>query len=650
MMPKHSRSLLGGAVLTLVVAAGCTRSLDAALVSIDLGPSSPAFAKGLTIQLTATGRYDDGSTRDVSGVAAWSSSDASIAPVVANGTFAAAAVGTTSVSARVGDVVGRTDLSVLPPAAAALAVSPESATVPKGLTRQLTVTGTVMTDGSLGEAPASVTWRSSDPAIASVDAGGLATANRVGAATLVAAAGSLTGATRLTVDPPALVSVSIPPQVTVVRGLARQLRAMGTFTDGSLDDATAMLTWSTSDGAIARVDSQGVVRGVTGGTATVTGTFGSASVAVECTVLAQRVVFVTSESGPGNLGTWQSAAGRSGLAAADAVCNAAASRAGLPGTFRAWLSDGNDDAYCRLHRSLGKRIENCGGGTLPSDAGPWIRTDGFPFATSAADLVAGKVLVPVRYDETGRRLSGETPYFTASGLDGAVFTNGASTCADWTTADPTLRAWVGSSNGATWWWTISGLLECSTPVVHLLCLEVGLGSGPALPPYATAGKKAFATSVSGGGDLSAWPGASGYSGLAAADAICATRAAAAGLSGTFTAWLADSSHSAATRFTGDGPWVRLDGVLVAASKLELETGELRATVGIDDLGRYVGHEAAYTGAYGTGEPSLPNCSNWSDASVAAEGVAGTLASAGTPWTWFAPTTCAGEARLYCFEQ
>jgi hypothetical protein len=263
--------------------------------------------------------------------------------------------------------------------------------------------------------------------------------------------------------------------------------------------------------------------------------------------------------------------------------------------------------------------------------------------------VAGKVLVPVRYDETGGPLTGESYHFTATDVSGTLFTVSASTCANWTTSDEGSFAWVGSTDGATGWWTVGGTVQCASSR-RLLCFEVGAGQGPALPSYTASGKKAFVTSVQGGGNLSLWPGSAGQVGLAAADAVCAARAAAAGLSGTFTAWLSDSATSAESRFTGDGPWVRLDGVPVASSRLELIGGRLRATVGVDEFGQYVGHVGAYTGASASGSSSQPNCSDWTDGAFAAEGVAGTVASAGQAWTSFTPFTCAGYARLYCFEQ
>lgn len=87
----------------------------------------------------------------------------------------------------------------------------------------------------------------------------------------------------------------------------------------------------------------------------------------------------------------------------------------------------------------------------------------------------------------------------------------------------------------------------------------------------------FMTSTSGTGDLSTWPDAHGFAGLAAADEICRTRAAASSLSGAddYVALLSDSLDDAYCRVhglrgkradacgqsappTGAGPWYRMD--------------------------------------------------------------------------------------------
>jgi hypothetical protein len=106
-------------------------------------------------------------------------------------------------------------------------------------------------------------------------------------------------------------------------------------------------------------------------------------------------VFVTSVQGDGNLGSWPDAGGKTGLAAGDAICRARAKAAGLPGTFRAWLSDNKHDAYCRIHNLDGKMADNCGKASLPVAAGPWVRTDGFPFSGTINQMLSEqKVFTP----------------------------------------------------------------------------------------------------------------------------------------------------------------------------------------------------------------------------------------------------------------
>jgi hypothetical protein len=89
-------------------------------------------------------------------------------------------------------------------------------------------------------------------------------------------------------------------------------------------------------------------------------------------VAAQRLVFATSVSGTGDLSTWANSGGQDGLLGADNVCKARATMAGLPNAndFIAWMSDQDDDAYCRIHGLTGKKSANCGQGALPASAGP----------------------------------------------------------------------------------------------------------------------------------------------------------------------------------------------------------------------------------------------------------------------------------------
>lgn len=73
-------------------------------------------------------------------------------------------------------------------------------------------------------------------------------------------------------------------------------------------------------------------------------------------------------------------------------------------------------------------------------------------------------------------------------------------------------------------------------------------------------------------------------GLAGADAICNQRAAAAGLDGTYVAWLSSSTASAASRLANASGWVRTDGKPFAKSRGDLLAGRLLYPLELDETG------------------------------------------------------------------
>ena len=63
------------------------RSTVPTLQSLTIGPLSPSIFVGSTLQFTATGHYSDGSTRDLSSAAAWTSSRLAVATITSPGTL-----------------------------------------------------------------------------------------------------------------------------------------------------------------------------------------------------------------------------------------------------------------------------------------------------------------------------------------------------------------------------------------------------------------------------------------------------------------------------------------------------------------------------------------------------------------------------------
>jgi hypothetical protein len=444
-----------------------------------------------------------------------------------------------------------------------------------------------------------------------------------------------------------------PHQASAVAGQPFQFRAAEVFADGGTRDVTAVATWTIS-GAGGSVDA-GATVGTSVGSLVVTAAVDGAADSAALLITTRRIAFVSSSSGIARFGDWSDARGQQGTAAADAICGALASRAGLAGAFRAWISDSRDDAYCRVLGLGGKRANQCGGGPLPP-GGPWISTLGEPFGESLDAVLAGAIDAPIRGDERGADVGPGAPLRTGTGFQGGLDSfEPASTCSDWTAASDTEQS-VGSESGYTaGFWTESLNASCAS-AGRLYCFEIGDGAGPALPAT-PAGKLAFVTSDVGGGDLGAWSGAGGATGIAAGDNICRNAAARAGLANaaTFKAWLSDSSVDAIDRLSWPGPWVRGDGALIAPDKTVLTSGELSGSISMNERGEYVlftagkFDEIAWTGTTAAGRKDANRCTDWTDQSGAVHGAGGVDDAASPSWSDNAYFPCVGPPlALYCF--
>ncbi len=368
---------------------------------------------------------------------------------------------------------------------------------------------------------------------------------------------------------------------------------------------------------------------------------------------AVKKVFLTSAYGPAKLSMWPEAAPFGGLAAGDQICRTLAEDATLPNfaSYRAWLSTDTQDAYCRVAGYSGKKSENCGEDSLP-DAGPWELVDGSPFVRSLSELTDHAALLHVpRVSETGVTLAPANGVHTGTSTDGTADPDG--NCSGWVAASGG-NGGRGTFHAGAYGWTNTGAAACGTFLLRLYCFEPG--AGEPLPAFEGPGALVFLTSVLGQGDLGAWPDAGAATGLAAGDAICRARAAAGGLPApqSFVAWLSDDGVDAIDRVTTDGPFKRLDGVQLSATKSGLvEPGissyALETPIALDETGAYRGHYA-WTGSFSQGERAPENCSNWTSDASSDEGQRGLTQDIRGFWTTYmnSPEACDVAQHLYCF--
>jgi hypothetical protein len=363
---------------------------------------------------------------------------------------------------------------------------------------------------------------------------------------------------------------------------------------------------------------------------------------------ASRLAFVTSTGGTGIFGQWSGAGGNTGLAAGDAICVARATAADLPDpqSFVAWLSDSNNDAYCRVHGLSGKKSANCGQTVLPTGAGPWRRTDGVPFlgALTGGSPMA-TVYSPLARDEFTNTLT-DAMLFTGTLADG---TASARLCGDWVVPSSTVN--FGDTNSTDPEWTnIAGYAFCDGFAPgHLACMQKGAGD-PLRTPTQTH-KQAFLTSLNFNGNLGNSAQAGGNTGLAAGDAICRNLAHASNLqeADSYKVYLAEDTPPS-TRFQYDGPWERLDGLTFADSFAQINSGYVRVPLNMMESGAYAqgGNRHAWSG-FNTSGVSAQNCTHWT--LVTSGAWISSLDTVGPHWPMAVglPTECTAGMALFCLS-
>jgi hypothetical protein len=167
---------------------------------------------------------------------------------------------------------------------ASIAIAPTTGTLPLGISQRFVATGT-FADGHAADVSDAVTWTSSAPAIADIDAAtGLADALTLGTTTIAATSGTVSGTLSLGTVAATIQSMVVAPATLQTGvGITRRFTATGTFSDGSVADVTASAAWAAQIPGVASV-SNGAASGLALGSTSVTATLGtvaaSASVAV----------------------------------------------------------------------------------------------------------------------------------------------------------------------------------------------------------------------------------------------------------------------------------------------------------------------------------------------------------------------------------
>jgi len=316
-MKKLQVSLvLAGLLVFLIVMVACGGGSsnqgpkNVTLQSIQVTPNAPSLALGLNQQFKATGTYSDESIKDLTNSATWSSSNTGAVTISATGTATTKAQGTATITATASGVSGSTTLTVTAATLASLAIAPPAPSLPLGTTLQLSATGT-FTDGSTQIMTGSVQWGSSNPSVVGMSATGLASGAGLGSTTVTASSGSISTGATVTVTSPIVQSIVVtPPSPSIAVNTTQQFTAVGTFSDGSTQNITGSVQWTTGNPAVAGINvngAPGLAMGLSAGTSLITATSGSVFASATLTVTSATVtsIAVTPASPSIPLGTLQ---------------------------------------------------------------------------------------------------------------------------------------------------------------------------------------------------------------------------------------------------------------------------------------------------------------------------------------------------------
>jgi trimeric autotransporter adhesin len=166
MLSRKKKLQLVSAFATLFLFAlgvGCSGFfVDPVLTSITVGPTA-TINQGATVQESAIGTYNDGSTKALSSGVQWSSSTSTTASVSNSGLVTGDSPGTATITAAFQATSGTSSITVNLGNVTALKISPTTASVAVNGSQPFTALATVTGESAPVDVSSTATWTVSDP-------------------------------------------------------------------------------------------------------------------------------------------------------------------------------------------------------------------------------------------------------------------------------------------------------------------------------------------------------------------------------------------------------------------------------------------------------------------------------------------------------
>jgi hypothetical protein len=262
--------------------------IAATLLELRVAAESVAVPAGLTTRVVATGAFSDGSLRDVSAAATWSTTR-TLVEVSAGGEVKALSPGWTQVRASVGDLMAAVTMQVTEAQAAGLSITGVDASLAVGQTAAFQVFAT-FTDGSSLDVTGDATVEVLDAAVAMLHARTSLKAKAEGTTQLRVSYAGFEATVDIAVTPVTLDAIQLTCPATLSAGGMGFFVATGTYSDGSAGLLTSQVTWQSGNAQVAEISTwyaAGAIFARAAGTATITALDPETQRSASCTVTVQ---------------------------------------------------------------------------------------------------------------------------------------------------------------------------------------------------------------------------------------------------------------------------------------------------------------------------------------------------------------------------
>lgn len=250
----------------------------ATLSSISVIPGVTSIANGTNISLVANGIYSDQSTQNLSSQVTWLSGNSLILEVSTSGLVTARSVGSTTITANFNGQNSSSSITVTAAILISIEITPLTQSLPAGTTQAFSATG-IYSDNSFQDITDLVTWISSNTTVATInntpDNKGQLGSLISGQTNITASLSSISTTNLLTVTDAVLTSIDITPITSVIsNGFSQIYTAVAHYSDGSINNVTNQVIWSTSDLSIANSNNS-IIQSLQTGNVTVSANIGN---------------------------------------------------------------------------------------------------------------------------------------------------------------------------------------------------------------------------------------------------------------------------------------------------------------------------------------------------------------------------------------